>query len=294
MNLSKLIRTTAAALAVGVVLTGAAAAANVGGAIVTSDYLNLRTAGNNGAPILDVAPNGAGLIVTELNEDGWHKVWYKGTEGYMSSRYFRMVDTLDGNIGNGTVKGSNVRLRDDAGYTGATISYLNHGTTMGVIGVYGEWYKVSYNGKTGYVHSDYMSLTYGSLPEQSSATELGKQIADEALSYLGTPYVWAGTSPSGFDCSGLVYYAYASCGVSITRTAESIYSCGSYVEKAELQIGDTVHFTGRNSGGKIDHVGIYIGDDKFVHASSSSEGVIISELSSDYYTEHYYGARRIV
>ena len=114
------------------------------------------------------------------------------------------------------------------------------------------------------------------------------------MSYLGVPYVWAGTSPSGFDCSGFVYYVYKECGYSINRTAESIYSNGTYVEKSQLQVGDTVHFTSGSNSNYIGHVGIYIGDGQFIHASSGVGRVVISDLSSTYYLNNYYGARRII
>lgn len=120
----------------------------------------------------------------------------------------------------------------------------------------------------------------------------GQKIVDTAMLYLGTPYVWGGTTERGFDCSGFVQYVYKECGYTINRTAADIYENGTYVEKANLEIGDAICFSSHTES--IGHVGIYIGNGQFIHASSGSGCVIISELSEDYYTARYIGARHIV
>ena len=121
---------------------------------------------------------------------------------------------------------------------------------------------------------------------------MGQKIVATAKNYLGVPYVWGGTSPSGFDCSGLVYYVFRQHGISLNRTAATQYQHGSYVSKANLQPGDLVFFQNTYKSG-ISHVGIYIGSGQFIHASSS-QGVTVSYLSNSYWSSHYYGARRIV
>ena len=100
-------------------------------------------------------------------------------------------------------------------------------------------------------------------------------------------------SPSGFDCSGFVNYVYDLYGYDLYRVAQDIYhNDGNYVAKADLQPGDLV-FYGYSVYG-IPHVGMYIGGGQFIHASTSTTGVIISELDSSYYTNRYVGAKRIV
>ena len=121
---------------------------------------------------------------------------------------------------------------------------------------------------------------------------------DEALwqavnRWLNTPYRYGGQSRQGIDCSGLTCSIYREVyGLELPRTVEQQIKTGRYVQKSRLRPGDLVFF--RNGGsGVIDHVGIYLGQDKFVHASVQ-QGVIISQLSAAYYQRHYVSARRIL
>ena len=108
-----------------------------------------------------------------------------------------------------------------------------------------------------------------------------------AMQYLGVPYVWGGASPSGFDCSGLVMYAYARVGVSLPHNAAMQYGYGSPVSRAMLAPGDLVFFNG------LSHVGIYIGGGQFIHSPHTGDVVKISSLSDSWYSSTYYGARRL-
>jgi cell wall-associated NlpC family hydrolase len=112
--------------------------------------------------------------------------------------------------------------------------------------------------------------------------------AGVAMSQLGTPYVWGGAAPGGFDCSGLVMWAYGQVGVSLPHSSYAQYGAGVPVSRDQLQTGDLVFFDG------LGHVGIYIGGDQFVHAPHSGDVVKISSLSEGWYTSTYVGARRIL
>ncbi|MBR5792148.1 MAG: C40 family peptidase [Ruminiclostridium sp.] len=131
-------------------------------------------------------------------------------------------------------------------------------------------------------------------PKEEEVVEVSKgdQIVAKAKTCLGVPYVWGGQSKKGFDCSGLVYYVLKNLGYSPSRSTSEQYKMGSSVSKSKLQPGDLVFFAGTYKSG-ISHVGIYIGDGKFIHAPSSGDVVKISDLSNSYYKSHYYGARRI-
>lgn len=113
-----------------------------------------------------------------------------------------------------------------------------------------------------------------------------------ALANLGTRYVWGGTSRSGFDCSGLTSYVYKQHGKAIPRTAAAQAKQGQTVSKGELKEGDLVFFR-TSRGNRISHVGIYMGNGKFVHASSGSGKVITSSLNEGYYNRRYAGAKRV-
>lgn len=114
-------------------------------------------------------------------------------------------------------------------------------------------------------------------------------IIKEAKRYMGVPYVWGGTTPKGFDCSGFIQYVWQRNGVSIPRTADIQYLTGKKVSRWSLQPGDLVFFTTYEPGAS--HNGIYMGNNQFIHASSS-RGVTISDLNEDYWKIRYYGACR--
>jgi len=118
------------------------------------------------------------------------------------------------------------------------------------------------------------------------------RVIQTAKSYLGTPYVWGGSTTAGFDCSGFTQYVLKQNSIAVPRTAAQQYEKGTAVSKSKLKPGDLVFFSTYKPGAS--HLGIYLGKDQFIHASSGSGKVIISKLSGSYYTQHYLGAKRIV
>lgn len=117
---------------------------------------------------------------------------------------------------------------------------------------------------------------------REKAATLGKK-------FIGVPYKYGGTSPIGFDCSGFVGYAYKISGKSLPRTAAQMYQRGVAIPKSKLQVGDTVFFSTVSRGAS--HVGIYVGDNKFVHAASN--GVRVDSMNNSYWKSRYIGAKRI-
>ena len=266
---------------------GSASGSN--GSVKGSD-VRMRSGPGTNYSILGTYQNGTALTVTGT-ENGWSKVTIGGTSGYIRSDY--VSGGADSKTG--YIKGNDVRLRSGAGTSYSILGTYNNGTPLTITGTSGDWTAVTFNGVKGYVNSAYVSTTKteggnggGSTPSAS----IGETIVATAKQYMGAPYVYGGMSPSGFDCSGFVNYVYKLCGYSMSRVASSIYNNnGTYVEKANLQIGDLVFFASNSSS--IGHVGIYIGNGQFIHSSSGAGCVVISDLSSNYYLKNYVGAKRI-
>ncbi len=126
-------------------------------------------------------------------------------------------------------------------------------------------------------------------------TDTGSDIVSFAMLYLGKPYVYAATGPNAFDCSGFTYFVYKNFGITIPRSSYNLGGVGMAVTKSELVPGDLILFTGPSSGTGIGHVGIYIGNGNFIHASSgSSMSVKIDTILSGSYNSRYIGARRLL
>jgi cell wall-associated NlpC family hydrolase len=119
-------------------------------------------------------------------------------------------------------------------------------------------------------------------------------IVNNAKKFLGLPYLWAGTSAYGFDCSGIIYAVYKNYGMLIPRDSFYQATKGTFVSKQNLQPGDLVFFAYNGGRGKVYHVGIYIGSGKMIHAPNSSSNVRIEALNAGVYKTNYSGARRYI
>ncbi len=118
----------------------------------------------------------------------------------------------------------------------------------------------------------------------------GEKIVGVAARFLGTPYRFGGDSPKGFDCSGLVFYSFEQVGVKVPRTAADQRKAAGHVKRSKLEPGDLVFF--RSAKGRVDHVGIYAGDGRFIHAPNSGSVVSYAYLDDPYYRSHYVSAGR--
>lgn len=201
-------------------------------------------------------------------------------------------------------------LRKTASTALEVVTTLSLNSAVNVISEENGWSKVKVGDKEGYISSSLLSdkrqETSRSMTkfrektaEESNKTENtsnvassgnGSSVVATANQYIGSRYIYGGTAPSGFDCSGFTSYVYKKYGVSLSRTAAGQYSNGVAVSKGELQPGDLVMFG--KSG--INHVGIYIGGGKMIHAANPSRGVTTDTINSGYYGTNYVGARRIL
>lgn len=186
----------------------------------------------------------------------------------------------------------NAVFTKDADYNGITVTSSNiaNGGYSVIVGAVlndgSEVYSVPADFTYSYKQNKTKPTQYTSSNPQVQA------ILSMAESFLGTPYVWGGTTPSGFDCSGFVQYVYNHNGYSITRTTYTQWdNDGISVSKSALQPGDLVYF---GSGGSPSHVGMYVGDGMMIHSPRTGDVIKYSTIESGYYNNCYMGARRII
>lgn len=171
------------------------------------------------------------------------------------------------------------------------VTQLPYGSKLEIIYADLGWYNVRMeDGVTGFVFAPY--ITKAEIVA-STPNKIGTNVASDAYKYLGYRYVYGTAGPSTFDCSGFTSYLYKKYGVSLPRSSNSQGTFGTYVEKSNLIPGDILCFSNRKDR-KINHVGVYVGDGNFIHASTSTRGVVLDNLSENYYINHYVTARRVV
>lgn len=296
-----LLRAAVLSAALSALCVVSASAASLGVGTVTADALRLRAETDTASSILATAVKDETVVVLEDAGDGWYRVDYKSVEGFMSADYLTVAAQADVSIGYGLVQTGgvtlNVRTGPGAGYD--LVTALHDRTVVEIIGIDNGWYKISYKDMTGYVSSDYMVTckdATGSrgddkvLPYNAS---MGAQIVAYAQQFLGVPYVWGGNGPNCFDCSGFTKYVYSHFGVTLNRTATAQLSNGVSVAWGEWQPGDLIFFNNGVGAGRASHVGIYVGDGMFIHASTNTYAVQYSSLYTTCYTNTYTAARRL-
>ena len=292
---SRLLRVALLGTVLTAMCTIGASAASLGAGTVTADALRLRSTPAAEGEILATVSSGSSVIVLDEAEDGWYKVNYNSVEGYMSGEYLDVATKAETALGYGevTADGSSLNMRAGASTTFDSLCSIPSGTVLELEGIYEGWYKVTYAGSTGYVSSDYITITTEPAATVAAASAMGDQIVALAKQYLGTPYVLGGNGPSSFDCSGFTKYIYSQFGSSLNRTATDQLQNGVSVSRDELQPGDLVFFKYRTSK-PVSHVGIYIGGGEFIHASTNRYVVQIDQMNSGHYANVYVYARRVL
>lgn len=295
-KLTVMVLALAMALSMFVVSANAAGTIAYGAATVTASTLNIRSGPGTSNAIVGTVSKNSRVVVMERTSDDWYKINHQGTQGYVSTDYLKNVLKAENFNATGKVSGNGCRMRSKPNTSSSILGTYNSGIKMNIIGINNGWYKVQYNGKTGYMRSDLMDIVGATSSGNTSTSSRREEIVNFALKYEGYRYVYGGESlaEGGFDCSGFVYYVFKSnFGYSMNRTASAQYANdGVKISKSELQPGDLVFFS--DNGYSVTHVGIYIGNNKFIHASNSRTGVIISDLTSSYYTRVYWGAKNVI
>lgn len=247
--------------------------------VIASEAVNLRSEPSEEADKTDVLY--AGSLCTLIEQVGdWYQVQYGDTTGYVQA-------SLVNNTNNSEDGSTEIETYNEAAAREEEARKAEEARQAEEARKAEEAKKAaaaapSYN---------YTAPAAPSYSEPSYDSYASSDIVSVAKQYLGVPYVWGGTSPSGFDCSGFVQYVFRKCGYSVTRTADTQYYDGTPVSYSNLQAGDLVFFVNTYATSGISHIGIYIGGGQFIHAASG--GVKISSLNESYYSSRYYGACRV-
>ena len=273
------------------------------GTVKCSSSVNLRSEANTSSSILAELKNGTAVTVVST-ANGWCKVNCSGKTGYIKQEYVSTTGAASNNTSASTgtaavVKcSSTVNFRSAASTSSTILGELKNGTAITVLSTSNGWSKVSYAGKTGYISADYLvtassgtAISPSNTAASVSISAKRQSVLNYAAQFLGVPYVYGGSTPSGFDCSGFTSYVFKNTVGSIPRVAQAQYDATTRVSRDDLLPGDLVFFGSSTSS--ISHVGIYVGSNQFIHAPSTGDVVKYSSLTGSYATR-YQGAGRVI
>ena len=264
--------------------------------------LNVRSGPGTGNSVIGSLHNGD--IVERIGISGsWIKIKMSGGKtGWVSSDYLVSPGTsgsTNSKPSEGGVKlkvkvNGSLNVRSGPGTGNSVIGSLHNGDIVERIGISGSWIKIKMSGgKTGWVNSRYITSDKENRGSMNGGSTSSRNIISIAKSKLGSKYRWGATGPNEFDCSGYTQWVFGQAGKSIPRISRDQARGGTAVSKSQMQPGDLVYFnTGRN--GVVNHVGIYLGNNQFIHCSGTPRKpkyVMISSLGG-FYGEVFMGARR--
>ena len=235
---------------------------------------NVRSGPGTDSGIVAQAPKGETCFIIGFN-CGWYKVSFNGQKGYVRSDLLTLLELP---YCNAASQGNTYKESSSSSSTKSSSSSSGS--------------KSSGSSSSGSSSGTANSSSSGG---SSTGTSLGERVANYAMQFKGYRYVYGGASPSGFDCSGMVYYIYRQFGYSVGRTSTDQLRNGyPHVSRSNLQPGDIVLFERTYTSSRpATHSGIYIGNGQFIHAANSRLGVIVTSLDNDYYASRFICGVRI-
>ncbi len=227
---------------------------------------NVRQGPDTETGIVAQAPKGETCFIIGFNT-GWYKVSFNGQIGYVRSDLLTLLEKPYANAGSpgNTYRESSSSTSSSSSGSSSSGSSASSGSSSGT-----------------------------SSSSSSTASSLGEQVAAYAMQFQGYSYVYGGSSPSGFDCSGMVYYIYKQFGRNVGRTCTAQLSAGTQVSRGNLMPGDIVIFERTyTTSSRATHSGIYIGNGQFIHAANSRVGVVITSIDTEYYSSRFICGVRV-
>ena len=210
----------------------------------------------------------------------------------------------------GWVNADALNVRSEPTTQSTSIGLLPTNHEVVILGTENNWHKILYNYQTAYVSADYIVVTAtnveyqipqapaapvidANVPSYADTLVPGELLVEKAKQFIGTPYVYGGMSPAGFDCSGFVKYCYSLMNVDINRVAQDQALNGVEVPVDQMQAGDILCFSSQIGGSYIGHSGIYVGNGYFIHSPNTGKTVEIISLSATSYGQRIKNIRRI-
>ncbi len=274
--------------------------------------LNMRSGPGTGYGKLASIPGNAVLTITG-EENGWYKTSYNGAVGYVSSEYVTLTNTVQSpavtapsnsvsteaaapvtRTGILNTGGSSLNMRSGPGTGYGKLASIPASAALTITGEENGWYKTAYLGVIGYVSADYITITDSPVAPTPVNSDIASQLVAYAKQFMGCPYVYGAAGPNSFDCSGYTGYVYKHFGYSLNRSAAGQYSNGIPVDLSQIQVGDLILWRSYGSSKTATHVGIYIGNNQYIHASSTGKCITINDMNYGTNARYIVGVRRIL
>jgi cell wall-associated NlpC family hydrolase len=289
-------------------------AENIGTGTITGDSVNVRSNPDTSAKVIIQLAKGAKVNIL-ANEGDWCKVTYSDSTGWIFSQFLTIRDEA---IAAGTINATDVNVRSKPDTSSEVLTKLDKSAKVSIYERSGDWCRIKIGeDRYGWVNKEYITLRGESVSrgltneitppvepdtneDTSSVSDEEKDIRQQVVAYakkfIGVRYVYGGTSPKGFDCSGFVQYVFKHFGITLERSAADQGQHGTKIDRSDLRPGDLVFFDTNGGLNGIKHVGIYIGDGEFIHASSGSDHhrVVISDLTEGFYNKSYMRSRQYI